>query len=211
MANKLDNTYKIDSKIMKKILHDRVEYVSQGVFCEVEDACQQYGHNLESPIELALFSGIVAINFTCSLGDELTIDISGEPRNFEIVKSQLNRSVEINKSIHNKVDENDLLRIVIDYYDAGLITNIIFNQIIIENYRVDFLVSKYSWREKKHKYLAIECDGHDFHERTKEQAKKDRSRDRKLQELGFTVFRFTGSEIWADPMSCARQVMDWVA
>lgn len=58
--------------------------------------------------------------------------------------------------------------------------------------------------------IIIECDGHDFHERTKEQAKKDRSRDRRLQSKGYKVMRFTGSEIWASPVKCADEVMDMV-
>lgn len=53
--------------------------------------------------------------------------------------------------------------------------------------------------------VAIELDGHDFHERTKEQAKRDRSRDRELTELGWRVLRFTGSEIWADARKCAEE------
>lgn len=58
--------------------------------------------------------------------------------------------------------------------------------------------------------LAIECDGHDFHERTSEQATRDKSRDRDLLNLGYPVMRFTGSEIVAGPLKCAAQVMDWV-
>jgi very-short-patch-repair endonuclease len=53
--------------------------------------------------------------------------------------------------------------------------------------------------------VIVECDGHDFHERTKEQAKRDRSRDRAFQNLGYKVFRYTGSEIFNDPFSCARE------
>lgn len=58
--------------------------------------------------------------------------------------------------------------------------------------------------------LAIECDGHDFHERTKEQARHDKQRDRYLIAKGWTVIRFTGSEIWADPIRCAYQVIEIV-
>jgi hypothetical protein len=57
------------------------------------------------------------------------------------------------------------------------------------------------------KKMIIECDGHDFHERTKEQAKKDRSRDRFLQSLGYLVFRYTGHEIWKDVFSCAHEAL----
>lgn len=38
----------------------------------------------------------------------------------------------------------------------------------------------------------IECDGHEFHERTKRQAARDRSRDRAIQAFGYRIFRFTG-------------------
>src|SRR5688572_19962442 len=54
--------------------------------------------------------------------------------------------------------------------------------------------------------LAIECDGHDYHERTKEQARRDRSRDRKLLAAGINTVRFTGSEIYRDAGKCAREV-----
>jgi hypothetical protein len=57
--------------------------------------------------------------------------------------------------------------------------------------------------------LVIECDGHDFHEKTREQATKDKSRDRDLLNLGYPVMRFTGSEIVSAPLKSAAQVMDW--
>lgn len=56
--------------------------------------------------------------------------------------------------------------------------------------------------------IAIECDGHDFHERTREQARRDRRRDRDLTALGWDVFRFTGSEIHHDPDDLAQEI--WV-
>lgn len=55
--------------------------------------------------------------------------------------------------------------------------------------------------------LIVECDGHDFHERTKEQAARDRGRDRAAQHAGLPILRFTGSELWNDPMSCADAVL----
>lgn len=54
--------------------------------------------------------------------------------------------------------------------------------------------------------LVIECDGHDYHERTKEQAAHDRRRDRDLQREGYMVLRFTGSQIWQAPVACANEV-----
>ena len=57
--------------------------------------------------------------------------------------------------------------------------------------------------------LVVECDGHDFHERTKEQAARDRARDRDAQLIGHSLFRFTGSEIHRDPIKCALRILDW--
>lgn len=59
-----------------------------------------------------------------------------------------------------------------------------------------------------YKVLFIECDGHDFHERTKEQALRDRRRDRRSQQDGNRVVRFTGAEIWADAASCASEALN---
>lgn len=56
--------------------------------------------------------------------------------------------------------------------------------------------------------VAIECDGHDFHEKTKKQAAKDKARDRAITAAGYAVLRFTGSEIWANPMGCAEEAFD---
>lgn len=69
------------------------------------------------------------------------------------------------------------------------------------NYRVDFAL-KYDGR-----LVFIECDGHDYHERTKEQAARDRSRDREMILAGITVLRFTGTEIYNDPAACSIQAL----
>lgn len=74
----------------------------------------------------------------------------------------------------------------------------------IGDYRADFLFRVAIGAQVK--FIVIECDGHDFHERTKEQAARDRSRDRWMTENNIMVLRFTGSEIWADNRGCANQV-----
>lgn len=73
----------------------------------------------------------------------------------------------------------------------------------IDSYRVDFAIGPWP---KDGRLLIIECDGHDFHERTKEQAARDRSRDRFLQSCGFKVFRFTGMELHREVFVCAYEV-----
>ena len=70
-------------------------------------------------------------------------------------------------------------------------------------YRLDFAIVD----AVTSKYVAIECDGHEFHEKTKEQAKHDRARDRALIADGWTVLRFTGSEVWSDAPACVREVV----
>jgi very-short-patch-repair endonuclease len=95
----------------------------------------------------------------------------------------------------------------------------------IGDFRVDFLLSVYTELPDMERMevnskgievagckristkLIVECDGHDFHERTKEQARNDKSRDRVLQSVGYKVFRFTGSELWRDPFRCAEQTL----
>jgi len=76
----------------------------------------------------------------------------------------------------------------------------------IANYRIDFVLKVDE--EKLSATVAIECDGHDFHEKTKEQAERDKSRDRALLSKGYPVVRFTGREIWRDTKACAMQVLD---
>jgi hypothetical protein len=55
--------------------------------------------------------------------------------------------------------------------------------------------------------LAIELDGHEFHERTPEQATADKARDRALLAAGWPVIRFTGREVNANPGECVDQVL----
>ena len=78
-------------------------------------------------------------------------------------------------------------------------------QVEIGRYRVDLMLMP---NDSKTPKIVIECDGHDFHERTKEQATRDRSRDRELTRDGYVVIRFTGAEIWKNVSDCAEQAMD---
>lgn len=85
-----------------------------------------------------------------------------------------------------------------------------FLQARIDGYRIDFLVGALSSLDAKPEWAVVECDGHDFHEKTKEQARRDKKRDRHFTAKGYHVFRFTGSEIYHDPGACARQVVDFL-
>lgn len=74
-------------------------------------------------------------------------------------------------------------------------------------YRLDFLLLAFD-SKRSVSMVAIECDGHEFHDRTKEQASADRARDRALQVEGLRVARFTGADIHASPEACARSVWE---
>lgn len=82
----------------------------------------------------------------------------------------------------------------------------IWPQAEVCGYRADFLV----WFRHGHATggFIVECDGHEFHERTKDQAAHDRKRDRALLAEGFPVMRFTGSEVFRDPIGCAREISE---
>lgn len=75
------------------------------------------------------------------------------------------------------------------------------------SYRIDFAM----WVKGNPAPVFIECDGHDFHERTKEQAERDRSRDRAIQAAGIPVLRFTGREIWRDASAVMVEIINFVS
>lgn len=92
-------------------------------------------------------------------------------------------------------------------------TAYIYQQAQVGPYRVDFLIHDASkpYQIAAPRWMIVECDGHDFHERTKEQARHDKKRDRFFQSKGYKVLRFTGSEIWANPEECADEVLSQLA
>jgi very-short-patch-repair endonuclease len=79
-------------------------------------------------------------------------------------------------------------------------------QLVVEKYRVDFFFVGNNFIGPPAIMMAVECDGHDYHERTKEQAARDRKRDRYLTYLEVMPMRFTGSEIVADAAACAQEI-----
>lgn len=105
--------------------------------------------------------------------------------------------------------EERMIRALYDASWPGNYTPKIHPQMKVGSYRIDFLITDHN--EQHGAAIVVECDGHDFHERTKEQAARDRSRDRFLTLAGFKVLRFTGSEIHRDADKCARDVVEMAA
>jgi hypothetical protein len=75
-------------------------------------------------------------------------------------------------------------------------------QVSIGEFRVDFLLLYLG------RYVVVECDGHDYHERTPAQAERDKRRDRYMTAMGLPVLRFTGSEINRSALKCAMEALD---
>jgi very-short-patch-repair endonuclease len=96
------------------------------------------------------------------------------------------------------------------YFDGAAF---VYAQVPIGPYRADFAIhdATLPFGAAKPRIMIVECDGHDFHEKTKEQARRDKQRDRFLVSKGYKLLRFTGSEIWADPEKCADEIIDELA
>jgi len=94
--------------------------------------------------------------------------------------------------------------------DEGKLHGVVVEpQTPIGNYRVDFLVSYY-YKGEPAAVTVVECDGHDYHDKTREQAERDKKRDREITKAGYPVFRFTGRELHRDPREAAQEVLDFL-
>lgn len=82
-----------------------------------------------------------------------------------------------------------------------------------KTYYADFLldVEPDKWFQFDNAYkLVIECDGHEFHEKTKEQVEKRNDRDMDLKSAGYDVLHFSGSQIYRHPIECAEKVFNYI-
>lgn len=85
--------------------------------------------------------------------------------------------------------------------------HILYPQAKIGPYTADFvLFHKHVGTEEPCNVVVVECDGHDFHEKTKQQASHDKKRDRFMQSRGFLIARFSGSDIWRDANACVSEL-----
>lgn len=84
-----------------------------------------------------------------------------------------------------------------------------------KSYRADFVVDFSRLNTKGNimfpeinnlKYV-IEIDGFNYHSK-KEQMNYDYERENNLKELGYTVIRFTGSQVYNKPYTCVKKIFD---
>lgn len=59
-------------------------------------------------------------------------------------------------------------------------------------------------------FVAVECDGEYFHDRTSKQVERDRARDRYLNMHGWRVLRFSEREIVKDAHKCAAETKQFI-
>lgn len=74
-------------------------------------------------------------------------------------------------------------------------------------YRVDFVLRLYRQQQLVGGPVAVELDGHDFHDQDKHQRSYEKRRDRDLQRWGLKVLHFTGSDLVADPFRVCHEVL----
>jgi very-short-patch-repair endonuclease len=75
----------------------------------------------------------------------------------------------------------------------------------LKPYRVDFIA--YEVSSKPEVLWIIECDGHEFHERTREERQYEKKRDRFFTVRGYRVMRFTGSEIFKNSYAVSAEII----
>jgi hypothetical protein len=75
------------------------------------------------------------------------------------------------------------------------------------NHRIDLALFINIFANEEIK-IAVECDGHDFHEKTPDQAARDKERNGDLQIVGWRLLRFTGRQIRREPKRCAARVAE---
>lgn len=166
-----------------------VEFVESEVEWMAQDKNEIPG---ASPIERLLLLALL-MQTRVGMSEFTTLAICREKEQFDRIKSYIDKSPQ-DRATHLIVQP----------------------QVQLEGWRVDFVVSFYSYPTRYNnnypegwRSVIIECDGHNYHERTKEQAAKDRSRDRAAAIADMPVLRFTGSEIWRDPIGCSQQILDF--
>lgn len=81
-----------------------------------------------------------------------------------------------------------------------------------KKYYPDFLfeydpyINNYNTNSK----IIIECDGYEFHQKTKEQVQRDNEREYDLKMAGYEILRFSGTQIYKNPIKCAEDTYNYI-
>ena len=89
-------------------------------------------------------------------------------------------------------------------------------QLKIGKYRVDFKIRniRYIYDNKKQclivdesKFVLIECDSQEWHERTEKERRYEKARDRYFAKHNLKIFHYTGKEIISKPYGIAAEIL----
>ncbi len=111
-----------------------------------------------------------------------------------IISAMLNRDPAIRHAFDPSPFESPLERM---FFELAFLDLHLYPQHPVGKYRLDFAIPD--------KRVAIELDGHEYH-KTKYQRTHDAQRDRWLYGQGWTVLRFTGTEIYTDLDRCIDEI-----
>lgn len=82
-----------------------------------------------------------------------------------------------------------------------------------KKYIVDFLIFGDEFVNsflRKNFQLIIECDGYEFHQKTKKQVDYDNQREYDLKMEKYEILRFSGSKIYNEPIKCAEEILNYI-
>lgn len=71
-----------------------------------------------------------------------------------------------------------------------------------KRYRLDFVLT-----QGPHAKVAIECDGYNFHRRTRREFAEELRREREVQKLGYRLYRFAADDLFDDPWAAGLEIV----
>lgn len=126
------------------------------------------------------------------------------------------------KKVKSPLEGRFLISLLKKNFNDSMTGNVIseagFLFTIRAQYEVDYGTKKYypdfcltifdGSSEKAISRIFVEIDGHEFHEKTKDQVRHDKVRERHLLEYCDGIVRFSGSEVYDDSDECARESLE---
>lgn len=155
------------------------------------------------------------INFCYELWDALTYiynnmsELQGEEISYEEFMKMVEK-VSFDSEDNSLLNEanlfGSLLSWKVDF--VCLVMQARFPNVLVDGKSIRTDMCIFSPKYKDLRFI-VECDGYMYHS-DKNSFKKDRIRDRKLKEIGFDVFRFSGSEINSNPLKSSYDLFSHV-
>lgn len=197
----MDRFQELENKYFQEVLECLTKKYHQGY----ETRLRPLFNNSKSPIEKLFMLGFIRYCEEQKINVSNFIDLNFEYSIFTF-GDKLGKSTDRYQFYTNETGIEYFSR---DFYKG--IRYLLVSQFEIGKYKADFLLIQQNFdfgpTKREYKKVIIECDGRDFHEKTKFQAQHDKRRDRFIQSRGHQVLRFTGSELHKDPLNCVLEVI----